>query len=357
MRRLALLVLCSWGLAHAAAAQTSDVSLNARVLFYGDNTEFANPFAEGETTLGTFATIFLDIPVSETLTLRAGIFGNQHFGSHNALDQGRPVVAFVIGGPRSHLILGTLNTVRRLDGAGPDRIGPHDLLPPLQNETLAFNRPWEAGMQWTVDLPRVQQDAWINWQRVNSRNQREIFDVGLTNRLGLRRGLKLRTDLHVLHHGGQLSASSAGPVSDNFAIASGVEAGGAAGPFERVSLEMFAMLSHDIPDRQQKNVSRTGAGSFIRFAAEKKGWRVHGILWRADDFIAREGDPLYQAIQRDGTVFHAVRDYAEAGVTRTFKLASRSYLEMSARWHRVENDYGYSYRILAVTDLRRPLFH
>jgi len=43
-----------------------------------------------------------------------------------------------------------------------------------------------------------------------------------------------------------------------------------------------------------------------------------------------------------------VRDYAEAGVTRMFALAPGSWIEASARWHRVENDYEYSFRVLAV---------
>ena len=70
-----------------------------------------------------------------------------------------------------------------------------------------------------------------------------------------------------------------------------------------------------------------------------------------DDFIAREGDPHYQSIRRDGTSYRALRDYAEAGLTRLFPLAPQSWIEASARWHRVENDYEYSFRIVAVARL------
>jgi hypothetical protein len=37
-----------------------------------------------------------------------------------------------------------------------------------------------------------------------------------------------------------------------------------------------------------------------------------------------------------------------------FPLAASSWLEASARWHRVENDYEYSFRVLAVAALRLP---
>jgi hypothetical protein len=63
-------VLLSVLLATPAAAQSS-VDLTARVTFYGDNTEFSNPFREGETLLGTFASVFVDARISERLCYAA----------------------------------------------------------------------------------------------------------------------------------------------------------------------------------------------------------------------------------------------------------------------------------------------
>jgi hypothetical protein len=354
MRTAALLMLCSSAAVQPVAAQVDEISLDADLTFYGDNTEFANPFREGETMLGTFATIVLEARLSERLAVRGGAFGNERFGSDQAFDEVRPVLALVIGGPRQRLILGTLETMRRVDGAGPDRTGPHGLLPPVQRETLAFERPWEAGLQWTVDSARVKQEAWVHWQRVNTREQRELFDVGLTSRINVRRSLALRTDVHLVHQGGQLSA--VGPVADSLAATVGVEAAGAAGALDRLSLEGFALVSRYVPDRGRPKDARTGFGTFVRAAVEDGGWRLHAILWRACDFIKQEGDLHYQSLRRDGTRYRGLRDYAEAGLTRTFRLASRSSFEASARWHRVENDYEYSFRVLAVAKLRRRLW-
>jgi hypothetical protein len=47
------------------------------------------------------------------------------------------------------------------DPAGPDQTGPHGLLPPLQRETLAFDRPYEAGLQWTVAGQSYEHDSWL----------------------------------------------------------------------------------------------------------------------------------------------------------------------------------------------------
>ena len=43
-----------------------------------------------------------------------------------------------------------------------------------------------------------------------------------------------------------------------------------------------------------------------------------------------------------------MRDYAEAGLARTFRLGPHVQLQASGRLHRVERHYEYSYRVLAV---------
>jgi hypothetical protein len=348
MRRaiLSAVYLC---LASPAAAQMPDLGFEATLTFYGDNTEFANPFRRGQTLIGTWGTAVVDARVSDRLTLRGGVFGNQRFGSESSFDEVRPVLSLVIGGRASRLVLGTLETVRRVDGAGPDRTGPHDLLPPIQVETLAFERPWEAGVQWLLDTPRVTQDAWLHWQRLNSAGQREVFDTGLRTRIRASRALAFRGDLLLVHQGGQIRAE--GPVADSLAGAIGAELGGPAGPLDRISFEAFGLASRYVPDREDTSTARSGFATFLRIAAERGRWRGHAILFRGDDFVAREGDPQYQSLRRDGTSYRSLRDYAEAGLTRLFPLATHSWLEASARWHRVENDYEYSFRILAMARL------
>ena len=353
MRRPVVWALGISLLASPLAAQDFSLDLDASATFYGDNTELSNPFRTGETLAGAFATVLVEGRVSDRLALRGGVFGHQRFGSNRAFEDVRPVLALVIGSGSSRLVLGTLETMRRLDGPGPDRTGSHGLLPPLQRETLAFDRPWEAGLQWLVDSPRIRQEAWLHWQRIARRGQREQFDAGLTSRVRLRRALALRGDLHLVHQGGQVQAAD--PVADSLAAGLGVEAAAPVGVLDRLSLEALVIVSRHAPDRARPGDARSGLGTFIRAGFEERGWRLHAILWRADDFIKAEGDRLYHSVRRDGTSYRGLRDYAEAGVTRTFDLAPGSWLEASARWHRVERDYEYSFRILAVGRLRARL--
>jgi len=342
-----LLLLLAFG--SPAWAQVPTLTLRTSLVFYGDDTEFSNPFRTGETILGTYGVAFLEVGLSDRLAIRAGGFGNWRFGSSEPIDQGRPVLAFVAGTKRSHFVLGTLETMRHLTGEGPDRTGPHGLLPPMQRETLSFDRANENGMQWIVDTPRYSHDGWINWQRINSRRHREVFDAGFSTLTWLRPELAIRGDIHAVHAGGQQGGEE--PVADSVAAAAGVETGGAVGRVKRLSLEMYALGSRTVFDRSQPDLTRGGFATFLRFALDWELWRVHLILWRANGFVKVEGDPLYQAIRNDGSRYEGIRDYAETGLTRRFKLAPNSVIETSLRFHRTEDNYEFSFRVMGVANL------
>jgi hypothetical protein len=114
------------------------------------------------------------------------------------------------------------------------------------------------------------------------------------------------------------------------------------------SLEFMGLWSHNVPDRQQPARTRDGAGFFGRATVEGFSWRAHLIMWRGDDYLKDEGDPNYQSIRRDGTRWRGIRDYAEAGFTKTFDLAPGTLIEVSFRYHRIEDHYEYSYRVLGI---------
>ena len=350
MLRTAILIAGCLLLARGAAGQDVDYSLDATVTFYGDNTEFFNPFRDGETTIGTHVFVVGEARTSDRLAIRAGAFGNQRFGSRDAFEELRPVFTLAVGGARSRLLLGTIQTGRRAQGIGPDRGGPHALLPPLQVETLAFTRPWETGIQWLLDTPRVKHESWVHWQRVANSHQRERIDAGLVSRVKVHRAITLGGDFFIVHEGGQLTSN--GPVGDSIAGSLGGEVGGAAGSLDKLSLEAFIIASRSDPNRADDSRTRAGLATFLRVNAEKARWRAHAILFRGDDFLAAEGDANYLSVRMNGTAFRNLRDYGEVGFTRLFPLAPESWLEASVRGHRVEQHYDYSFRILAVAKLR-----
>jgi hypothetical protein len=203
---------------------------------------------------------------------------------------------------------------------------------------------------WRHSRGALQNEMWLNWQRLNTPDQRERFDAGAAATIPVAGILSVPVQFHLVHEGGQLHAS--GPVADSLGLGTGVTLAWAVGQSTVVSLDVLGLASRYVPDRERQETSRSGAAVFTRAALVHGPWRGHLILWRGDDFVKAEGDPNYQSIRRDGSRYRGVRDYAEAGLTRNFRPAPDVRIEASFRAHRTERDYEYSYRVLAVVALR-----
>ena len=349
-----LAVLCL-GPALPAAAQ-QQATLLADLTIYGDNTEFFNPFRDGETLLGAAGTVGVDIELTDQATLRGGLFLNHRYGSARFAEQWRPVISLTVESGASRFVFGTLDTVPNDFTAAPDLGGPHGLLPPLQVETLAFTRAHEGGIQWQVASDRLDQDAWINWQRLNTAEHRERFDAGVRGRLAIGTGspVALAYQMHIVHEGGQLF--DAGPVNDSIAGGPGLVIEPRIGFFDATSVEAYGMWSKHVPDRAVPESTDHGHGILLRAAVTKRGWRGHAILWRACLWLKDEGDPNYGSRLQDSTVFRATRRYGEVGLSRAFYEADGVMLAGSLRLHRVERDYNYSFRILAHVNAALAIF-
>lgn len=316
----------------------------ADLLFYGDNTEFTNPFRRGETVLGVSGRVFVEVALNETVKIRGGLFGAGRFGSHEFLEHGEPMIALEVSRGVSRFVFGSLETVTaRHDVVGPDRETLHQLLPPLQQETLTFSRGQEMGLQWLVAGHSLDHDAWLNWQRLNTSAHRERFDAGYRAGVRLHPTTALQGQWHLVHEGGQQFGN--GAVSDSQGFALGLEWSRTAGQ-ARVTLDGHAVVTRHVPDRARPALTEAGLGLFARGAIDQGPWRTHLIVWRSRDTLKAEGDPNYLAARLDLTMFRKVRDYGELGLTRHFRPAPRLHIFAAARLHRIESRYEYSYRIV-----------
>jgi hypothetical protein len=333
----------------AQADAQERITLGADLLFYGDNTEFRNPFREGETIFGTAAWLSAAVDINDRVTVSLGVFGNQRFGSSMAFERVRPVATLTVKSGGSSFFFGTLSSRDRTMIAPAGGAGLHGLLPPLQRETLAFERPYEAGLQWTLTRRLVTHEAWLAWQRLNTPEHRERLDAGINGAISLSRRISLPLQLHIVHEGGQ--QFSVGPVADSIAGAAGVRIGGAPDAIRFRAVELYGLVSRFVPDREDARRSRDGRAWLARASAGRAGWAAHVLFWRGDDFIKDEGDPNYLSLRRDGRYYGGIRDYSEAGLTRTFRPAPGVVLGASARLHRVETHYEYSYRIVGAARL------
>jgi hypothetical protein len=343
---MAILVVAAWVLSSpSAAAQT--YAAGSDLYFFGDNTEFDNPFRTGDTTLGVSGRVFLDVALNQVVTVRLGAFGLGRFGAGEAFEHREPVVALHVSRGVSRFVFGSLDTVAtRLDVAGPDEETPHGLLPPLQEETLSFTRGQEMGLQWLVSARRVTHDAWINWQRLNSETHRERFDAGYRGHAAIGHQWRVHAQWHVVHEGGQRFNS--GPVSDSQAGAVGLEWRERS---SRFSVDAHLVGTRDVPDREAQD-AEGGLGVFSRGTLSVGAWRSHLVVWRGRHTLKAEGDANYLALRRDGSIFRRVRDYGEWGLTRHFRPAPDVHIFAAFRIHRVESHYEYSYRIVGRVRLR-----
>lgn len=339
-------LLLAGALYSSRAAAQEHVAIRSDLLLYGDNTEFRNPFRKGETIFGGALWLAAAIDLNDRVTLLMGGFANKRFGSDKVFEQARPVLSLTVRGTRSAFVFGTLPAPTLDAPTGPDRGGPHALLPPLQRETLAYDRPYEAGLAWTFTGAALRHSFWLDWQRPNTLEHRERFDGGFNESLRVSDTVALPLQIHVVHQGGQLYAS--GPVADSAAAAAGVDVHGTVAANYRASLELFGLMSRYVPDRSRPALSRDGVAFFGRASAVRAGWRAHIIFWRGRNFIKDEGDPNYLSVRRNGERYLGTRDYAEVGLTRRFTLAPAAVLDVSGRFHRVENHYEYSYRVLSI---------
>jgi hypothetical protein len=341
----ATVMVCA--LATPARAQTPTViSLDA--VFFGDNAEFFSPFRTGETILGSWQRLNVDMEIGAKASLRLGLYSLERDGSDRRSEVARPVAALTMGTSRHRFIFGTLETGDRSAGIGPDRTTPHALLPPLAIETDWFSRAYEAGLQWKTNVGNFTQDVWFDYQKIITSEHRELFDGGVVGRYQPRPAtpVSLVYQFHVVHHGGQ--QFHVGPVSDSFGYGPGILLRREIPEFGTASLEFYTLFSYDRPDRQHPEQTVQGNAILLRGAAERSSWRGHFIVWSAKDFKHEAGDPNYLSQLPDGTGFHDRRTYAEMGLALLFRPAPTVNFEASGRAHVVQGRWGYSYRVLGT---------
>lgn len=330
--RLLLLLLAPL---FAAPTLAQQVRWRTDFTFYSDNTEFFTPYRVGETILGAQFQTYLRLDTGSRSEVRAGVFGDHRFSADSGVDPVKPILAFRYKTDTSTFVFGNLETGGNC----------HGFLEPLEDPTLAFTRPVEYGLQWLVTRPGLSADVFINWQRLNDEEGREIFDYGTLLRVPVATWLSLGGQLHGLHHGGQLH--SVGPVTNNVVMAVGAVASGEIPGLGAASFAAWGLRSKGGADPYQDDEIVRGHGLYLRTSATPAGIaEVFAIWWRGSDFISPEGDHNYGSPGFDGEYYRSSRDYQELGVSKDMALSRDTRLLAQLRLHRIDGTLEYSYRIV-----------
>ena len=337
VRRPAIILLCAALLPLNASAQ-EQITIRSDFLFYGDNTEFRNPFREGETIFGAAFRVTASFAersrnrVCRRICQSAVWFGDRVRTSETGAftDRSGPAIGVCV------------RYASATHERSPRRARPQwspCIAPAAAARDARFRPSIRDRSAWTFNGSDLKHDFWLEWQRLNTPEHRERFDGGLRTSYRLSNHLTLPLQLHVVHEGGQLHQS--GAVADSAAVAAGAIVVGTVAHRYAATLEVFAVGSRYVPDRSRPNLSKDGAAFFGRAAAERSGWRGHVIFWRGRNFIKDEGDLNYQSVTRSGDRYPGTRHYAEAGLTRRFTIARAAVLDVAGRLHRVEGRYQY----------------
>lgn len=260
-------------------------------LFSKDN-EYFNKINEGKTLYGTQLAPRLVYFPSANVRLEAGIFLYKDYGTPR-LRQVRPLfTAKYQNGPHSLLfgnIEGQLN---------------HGYIEPLFDfERVMLNR-LEEGMQYRLQAPRLQLDAWVDWQRQQYRfsNFQEEVAGGLTSEFtayqdsaGWRLGVVPLQFLGI-HRGGQLDTVDIS-LQTLFNFAAGLRVR------RKLTSEFVRALYFDGYVTRFTDYSfdeilpyKRGTGLYLNASADTRLATIMVSYWSGNGFVAPQGGKLYQSI-------------------------------------------------------------
>lgn len=326
-----LVLLALSGLAFSTA-WAGEVTLKNEFTFYGDNTEFFEPFRLRETILGQQFESFLDAVTGDHTALQAGLFAD-HPSAEDTNTDVKPILSFRFHDNETAVVFGTLETVHR-----------HGMIEPLEVTTLELTRPVEYGLQWLQSGSIFRMDAFLNWQDLLTPDQRETFDYGGSAELPLENFLTLVGQYHGYHVGG---VTYPGPVWNNFAAVLGPRLEWTRVQGETDSLSLFGLTNKTID-------SPTYPGPEVGYAFYTKavvwllpGFNLFGIDWLGKDYYSVEGDSNYNSLGYDGVYYKSDRTYEELGAQFTTEIESGVIVDVELRSHWIEDSWANSFRILA----------
>jgi hypothetical protein len=344
-RRLRAMTMAALLLAAAArSAPAQSLTWENGLTFYLDNTEFFNPYRTGETLLGGQVLSYLSAGLGPRTEVVAGFHGNHQSGDSRFLSPFKPILGFRYRTDHSLGALGTLVTEDR-----------HGYIEPLEGALLDITRPVEYGVQWREQHTSGGGEIFLNWQRLNTSQSREIFDYGLLLHADPVPWLRLELQGHGLHHGGQLF-NAGEPVANNQALALGGQVSAELPLVGTSSLRVFQLLSHGDIDSLRPGRPDHGHGTYIRAAFTPGHWlEVFAIQWWGRDFVSNEGDGSYNSQGSDPAYYKSYRKYQELGLARRTPIESGLTLDTEFRFHRIDDrrsiaigtsPWEYSYRLM-----------
>ncbi|WBO83418.1 hypothetical protein [Hymenobacter yonginensis] len=265
--------------------------LDVQAFLFNKDNEYFNKIEDGRTYFGAQLLPRLVYFPSANLRVEAGIFLWKDYGTPR-LRQVRPLLTVKYqNGPHSILfgnIEGNLH---------------HGYIEPMFDFERVMTRRLEEGVQYKLQKPRLNLDAWVDWQRQQYRfsNFQEEVAGGLALEqtvLGDSSSWWLRVPFQFTgtHRGGQID-TVATPLQTLFNLASGVRVRKplASRFFQAVHADLYATYFHDYSFTYQLPYKR-GTGLYLNAGVDTRLSNVQVAYWRGNGYISPLGGPLYRSI-------------------------------------------------------------
>ncbi len=343
-------ISCLFLIHFAPFVLAGEVTWNNDFTFYGDNTEFFEPYRTGETILGQQGKSFLRTALGQKDFLSVGVFGD--FRSQSVVDPVvdlKPILSFEYWEGGTRLIMGSLQTRDR-----------HGFLEPLEVTFLEFTRPVEYGIQWIEDDPVFKTDMFLNWHQLNTPTQPESFDYGGVMKQPLDENICLEEQFHGFHDGGQLYFVE---VINNWVPGAGFR-WRIPGLLGETDLAVFGIMSGRL-EGGDTSQTQWGGGGYLK-ATILPGDKIEffGIGWKARDFYTQEGDANYASYSDpDSTTVEQIhsfvqsdRTYVELGAKKIFPMEGGAGFDAEFRVHFMDQYSAYSYRLAVYAPFDFPVF-
>lgn len=291
---------------------TEVLSLRLKNISFIKNNEYFNPISsspfqltssrplfvdkslwiEGYTLIGFFFQPELIYSPSSKITLRAGTHLLKYSGE-DKFSEIKPLFSATLNfSENTSLTLGSLS--------GSDS---HKLFDPHFNSERLYTEYLEDGLQFMSSNDHLFNDTWISWENFifTGSSEREIFTFGESFRYTSSPVFSFITfevplQLQFKHFGGQITDYPE-PVQTYFNLSAGLRINFdiADKRYGQAGIEYLYFRSNELHEQEYSAINE-GNGSWIRFHYNYKWLVFCSAYWKADDFYAPNGNPVYASI-------------------------------------------------------------
>ena len=241
---------------------------------------------------------------SERLQFAAGVYGLRRFGDERFFSRALPLFRARYVTEKLAFILGELVA----DSS-------HGLPNVLYRQEYCFDPGIEEGIQVRARTGRLSADLWVDWDSLNTPENREHFIAGLVSKVSFD-NISFPLYVTAVHSGGELYEIPGQPVEERLGAAAGIAVDCPVNAAVRRAIgRVFGqLLAVGSAYRVRVGQGETGSGSGIlcRAGISPFDFDVSALWFKGRDFLAPTGDPLFRS-NRPVYAFEAARNFSMNG--------------------------------------------